>query len=107
MASTAIAASFLPLTAKHPSAATRRALIVAKASAAANDASKPNLEMNRSVQVESWQGRRELVAAAVTVAAATLAKAAMADEPKRGSAEAKQKYAPVCVTMPTARICRN
>lgn len=28
-------------------------------------------------------------------------------EPKKGSPEAKKRYAPVCVTMPTARICRN
>ena len=29
------------------------------------------------------------------------------EEPKRGSEAAKKKYAPICVTMPTARICRN
>ncbi|XP_031479016.1 photosystem II 5 kDa protein, chloroplastic-like [Nymphaea colorata] len=28
-------------------------------------------------------------------------------EPKKGSPEAKKLYAPICVTMPTARICRN
>ncbi|KAG6570402.1 Photosystem II 5 kDa protein, chloroplastic, partial [Cucurbita argyrosperma subsp. argyrosperma] len=112
MASMSITASFLPFTATQPSAAAaaaRRALFVTKAStsAAATDSnSNANLEI-KNVKVESSQGRRELVAAAVTVAAATFAKAAMADEPPRGSAEAKQKYAPICVTMPTARICRK
>ncbi|KAL0550810.1 hypothetical protein IC582_009874 [Cucumis melo] len=106
MASMAMTASFLPTTAtKQPSATPRRALIVAKASTS-NETSNVNLEV-KNVKVESRQGRRELVAAAVTVAAATLAKAAMADEPARGSPEAKQKYAPICVTMPTARICRK
>ncbi|CAN1263895.1 Photosystem II 5 kDa protein, chloroplastic [Linum perenne] len=44
---------------------------------------------------------------AVAAAAYSIARVAMADEPKRGSPEAKKKYAPICVTMPTARICRN
>jgi hypothetical protein len=30
----------------------------------------------------------------------------MAD-PKKGSPEAKKKYAPICVTMPTAKVCHN
>ncbi|XP_031493748.1 photosystem II 5 kDa protein, chloroplastic-like [Nymphaea colorata] len=57
-------------------------------------------------------GRRDIVfgaaAAAVfwSVASAT-GEANAADEPKKGSPEAKKLYAPVCVTMPTARICRN
>ncbi|CAK9314205.1 unnamed protein product [Citrullus colocynthis] len=106
MASMAMTASFLPTaTTKQPSTAARRALVIAKASTS-NHTSNVNLE-SKNVKVESRQGRRELVAAAVTVAAATLAKAAMADEPPRGSPEAKQKYAPICVTMPTARICRK
>jgi len=32
--------------------------------------------------------------------------AAMAD-PKNGSPEVKKKYAPICVTMPTAKVCHN
>lgn len=51
--------------------------------------------------------RRDLMFAFATVALCSVAKVAMADEPKRGTAEAKKKYAPICVTMPTARICRN
>ncbi|CAD6243930.1 unnamed protein product [Miscanthus lutarioriparius] len=54
------------------------------------------------------EGRRAvmLAAAAAAVAAIGGAGAAMAD-PKKGSPEAKKKYAPICVTMPTAKICHN
>jgi hypothetical protein len=54
----------------------------------------------------SKNGRRNLMFAAAAVC--SVGGVAMADdEPKRGTPEAKKKYAPVCVTMPTARICRN
>lgn len=45
---------------------------------------------------------------AAAAAVCSLAKVAMADEeePKRGTEAAKKKYAQVCVTMPTAKICR-
>lgn len=55
----------------------------------------------------SSNGRRELVFAAAAAAACSVAKIAMAIEPKPGTIEAKKKYAPVCVTMPTARICKK
>lgn len=57
---------------------------------------------------EGVNGRRELMfAAAAAAAVCTVAGVAMADdEPKRGTPEAKKKYASVCVTNPTARICR-
>ena len=57
---------------------------------------------------EAAEGRRAvmLAAAAAAVAAIGGAGAAMAD-PKKGSPEAKKKYAPICVTMPTAKICHN
>ncbi|KAG0533594.1 hypothetical protein BDA96_04G205800 [Sorghum bicolor] len=57
---------------------------------------------------EPAEGRRAvmLAAAAAAVAAIGGAGAAMAD-PKKGSPEAKKKYAPICVTMPTAKICHN
>ncbi|XVE59990.1 hypothetical protein DITRI_Ditri05aG0090800 [Diplodiscus trichospermus] len=32
---------------------------------------------------------------------------ATCEEPKAGTPEAKKKFAPVCVTMPTASICRK
>ncbi|WJX36867.1 hypothetical protein P8452_24702 [Trifolium repens] len=58
----------------------------------------------------SKNGRRNLMFAAAAAAAAVCSVGGVAmadDEPKRGTPEAKKKYAPVCVTMPTARICRN
>lgn len=109
MASMTMAASFLTGSAStitKPSTA-RRSLIVAKASNAP-EGEKGSLEMKKSSSSSSSSsGRRDLMFAAAAAAACSIAKAAMADEPKRGTKEAKEKYAPVCVTMPTARICRN
>lgn len=45
--------------------------------------------------------------AAAAAAVCSVAGMAVADEPKPGTPEAKKIYAPVCVTMPTARICRK
>ncbi|KAM0997219.1 hypothetical protein ACFX13_007219 [Malus domestica] len=102
---TMTAASFLTAgsasTIAKPSTSSRRSLVVAKAAARAPEGETKKEESSSS------SGRRDLIFAAAAVAACSLAKAALADEPKRGSKEAKEKYAPVCVTMPTARICRN
>ncbi|XP_073269865.1 photosystem II 5 kDa protein, chloroplastic-like [Primulina huaijiensis] len=51
--------------------------------------------------------RRDLMFAVATAAACSVATVAMADEPKPGTLEARKKYAPVCVTMPTAKICHK
>ncbi|KAK7271571.1 hypothetical protein RJT34_27589 [Clitoria ternatea] len=56
---------------------------------------------------EGNNGRRNLMFAAAAAAACSVAGMALADEPKPGTPEAKKKYAPICVTMPTARICRK
>jgi hypothetical protein len=59
---------------------------------------------------EKVSGRRAImlgVAAAAVVAAGSIQKSAFADEPKPGTPEARKKYASICVTMPTAKICRN
>ncbi|KAG6632433.1 photosystem II 5 kDa protein, chloroplastic-like [Carya illinoinensis] len=110
MASVTMTASFLAASTatKHPSTSVRRSLIVAKA-VRATEAEKTNLEFNRNSKEESSSGRRDLVFAAAAAAVAfSVAKIAIADvEPKRGTPEAKKKYGPVCVTMPTARICRK
>ncbi|XP_004499891.1 photosystem II 5 kDa protein, chloroplastic-like [Cicer arietinum] len=56
---------------------------------------------------EGSNGRRDLMFAAAAAAVCSVAGVAMADdEPKRGTPEAKKKYAVVCVTNPTAKICR-
>lgn len=89
--------------AKQPSTAPRGGLIVAKASRATQ---RVHVEMKN--KEESGSGRRDLLFAAAAAAACSIARVAVADEePKSGTPEAKKKYAPICVTMPTARICRN
>ncbi|KAL4612256.1 hypothetical protein ACB098_08G155700 [Castanea mollissima] len=110
MASMTMTASFLAgatstVTKQHPSSSARRGLVVAKAS----EGEKTNLEFNNSKEERSSSGRRDLVFAAAAAAAAafSVAKVALADEPKKGSPEARKKYAPICATMPTARICHN
>ncbi|KAF5748738.1 hypothetical protein HS088_TW04G00696 [Tripterygium wilfordii] len=104
MASRTMTASFLasPVTKHQPFAGARRGLIVAKAS---RPIEGERLSLDN--KEESGSGRRrELVFAAAAAAACSIAKVAMADEPKRGSPDARKKYAPICVTMPTASICR-
>lgn len=52
--------------------------------------------------------RRALVAGAAAAAIALIKIApAEAEEPKKGSKEAKKKFANICVTMPTASICHG
>ncbi|KAK1402765.1 Photosystem II 5 kDa protein, chloroplastic [Heracleum sosnowskyi] len=110
MASVTMTSSFLgsavaaASTARQPSVAVRRGstVVMAKASKVSSD----KIEMNKSE--ENGNGRRDMMFALAAAAACSVANIALADdEPKRGSAEAKKKYAQVCVTMPTARICRN
>ncbi|KAF8041186.1 hypothetical protein BT93_B3191 [Corymbia citriodora subsp. variegata] len=111
MASMTMTASFLAgssaVIGKLPSAKASRGLIVAKASSA-TEAEKVRLEFDATKE-ERVNGRRDLVFAAAAAAACAVARAAVAeeDEPKNGTPEAKKKYAPICVTMPTARICRK
>ncbi|ESQ30344.1 hypothetical protein EUTSA_v10011883mg [Eutrema salsugineum] len=106
MASMTMTSSFLPAVSKLPTAITgsnRRSLTVVKASTSENTTSLENRKQEQSMKM-----RRDMVFTAAAAAVCSLAKAAMADEePKRGTEAAKKKYAPVCVTMPTAKICRN
>ncbi|KAJ6948334.1 photosystem II 5 kDa protein [Populus alba x Populus x berolinensis] len=106
MASMTMTASFLAgsTMAKQPlTTPPRRGIIVAKASRTTEGV---NVETKN--KEESSSGRRDLMFAAAAAAACSIARVAIADEePERGTPEAKKKYAPVCVTMPTARICRK
>ncbi|CAI9768625.1 unnamed protein product [Fraxinus pennsylvanica] len=102
MASMTMTASFLggsPISKQPPTATRRRGVVMVKAS--------KEEKVVMGTKEEGNSTRRDLMFAAAAAAAFSVAKVAMADEPKRGSAEAKKKYAPICVTMPTARICRN
>ncbi|KAJ0020156.1 photosystem II 5 kDa protein, chloroplastic [Pistacia vera] len=109
----AASASLLPNLTKNQVTGSRRGMIVAAAKAASTGADGEkvmSLEMKNSKeqqQSSSSNGRREMVFAAAAAAAASMAKIAIADEPKPGTPEAKKKYAPICVTMPTAKICRK
>ncbi|GFZ13021.1 photosystem II 5 kD protein [Actinidia rufa] len=76
---------------------------MAKASKVSNE----GLSLKSENMEEGGSGRRDLVFAAAAAAVCSIAKVAAAGEPKRGTAEAKKEYAPVCVTMPTARICHK
>ncbi|BAF09156.1 photosystem II 5 kDa protein, chloroplastic [Oryza sativa Japonica Group] len=60
------------------------------------------------------EGRRAVMFAAAAVALSAIgagasgASAAFAEsDVKRGTPEAKKKYAQICVTMPTAKVCHN
>ncbi|KAG0468845.1 hypothetical protein HPP92_018173 [Vanilla planifolia] len=105
MASTlSVAPSFLGTA--RPSPANRRRLVVAKATAGPREAS-----VSREPE-QDGSGRRGVMlaaaAAAICAAGSVQWSAAVAEEePKRGTPEAKKKYAPICVTMPTASICHK
>ncbi|KAL7227184.1 hypothetical protein ACSBR1_022113 [Camellia fascicularis] len=106
---TMTAASFHGVATTKPPSTTgqggrRRGVIMAKASKVSESVSFKN-ESNENNS--SSAGRRDLVFAAAAAAVWSVVKVAAADEPQRGTPEAKKKYAPVCVTMPTARICRK
>ncbi|KAK2967817.1 hypothetical protein RJ640_027711 [Escallonia rubra] len=100
MTSSFLGSSTVAAATKQPLTTSRRGVFVVKASKGAEKAVVNSKE-------EGSSGRRDLVFAAAAAAACSIAKVAMADEPPRGSLAAKKKYAPVCVTMPTARICRK
>ncbi|PIN02675.1 hypothetical protein CDL12_24808 [Handroanthus impetiginosus] len=86
--------------AKQLPTTSRRGAVVVRAS---RDSDKVATNANE----ESTNTRRNLMFAVAAAAACSVAKVAMAGEPKRGSPEAKKKYAPICVTMPTARVCHS
>ncbi|GFZ18165.1 hypothetical protein Acr_26g0014340 [Actinidia rufa] len=110
MASITMPASFLGSSTAAISKTTtgrhRRVMAVAKATSNVNESVSFK---TRNKEEGSSGGRRELVFAAAAAAAAmwSEARVAVAEEPKKGTPEAKKKYAPVCVTMPTARICHK
>ncbi|PHT33135.1 Photosystem II 5 kDa protein, chloroplastic [Capsicum baccatum] len=88
-------------------AATRPRVVMVKASS--NTSEGENVVMSNKKEIDNAGGRRELFFGMAAAAACSVAGAALADEPepKRGSPEAKKKYFQVCVSNPTARICRD
>ncbi|KAJ9685682.1 hypothetical protein PVL29_017640 [Vitis rotundifolia] len=109
MASVTMTSSFLGgacLADRSPAAAARRRLVVVN-SARAAAAEGEKVKLNYDAKKEANNGRRELVFAAAAAAVCSVAGIAMAGEPKPGTPEAKKIYAPICVTMPTAKICHK
>ncbi|KAL6634632.1 hypothetical protein ACP70R_027303 [Stipagrostis hirtigluma subsp. patula] len=106
MASLTMMASFAAVAAAAPSR--RGSFVVARAAKVERGQQEPAAARLQAVEARPAEGRRAvmLAAAAAAVAAIGGSGAAMAD-PKKGSPEAKKKYAPICVTMPTAKICHN
>ncbi|KAK4374460.1 hypothetical protein RND71_005137 [Anisodus tanguticus] len=91
---------------KSSSAMNRPRVVMVKASSKVSEGE--NVVMSNKMETTNNGGRRELFFAMAAAAACSVARAAMAeDEPKRGSPEAKKKYYQVCVSNPTARICRD
>lgn len=90
---------------RSPVAATSRRLVITNAARGAEGGKV--MVVNCDTKKESNNGRRDLVFAAAAAAVCSVAGIAVAVEPKRGTSEARKTYAPVCVTMPTARICRK
>ncbi|KAK1408424.1 hypothetical protein QVD17_40187 [Tagetes erecta] len=111
MASMTMVSSFLGGSAiavtKQPAAAnTSRGLVVMANASKVTGVEK--VVVDEKKVGSSNNGRRDMMFAVAAAAAISMAKVALADdeEPKRGTEAAKKKYAPVCNTMPTARICR-
>ncbi|XP_061353579.1 photosystem II 5 kDa protein, chloroplastic-like [Gastrolobium bilobum] len=106
MASITMTASFLGSSAltNRSTVATQRRLVVANAARAVEG---EKVKLSYESDKEGSNGRRNMMFAAAAAAVCSVAGIALADEPKRGTPEAKKIYAPVCVTMPTARICRK
>ncbi|KAK1287257.1 hypothetical protein QJS10_CPB19g01087 [Acorus calamus] len=88
----------------RPSAVPRRGPVVVKAVVRANGA-------KASDDRKANNTRRDIVFGAAAMVAVVAAGGAVAlageGDPKPGTPEAKKKYAPVCVTMPTAKICHK
>ncbi|KAK1266657.1 hypothetical protein QJS04_geneDACA021843 [Acorus gramineus] len=89
----------------RPSAVPRRGSVVVKAAVRADGAKASDDRKANNTRRDIVFGAAAM-AVAVVVAAGAGALAGEGD-PKPGTLEAKKKYAPVCVTMPTAKICHK
>ncbi|KAM0008932.1 putative photosystem II 5kDa protein [Helianthus debilis subsp. tardiflorus] len=108
MASMTMASTFLGSAAiagtRQPSTTTSRPGLAVMANASSKVSG-----VEKVVEEKKESGRRDMMFAFAAAAALSVANVTLAadEEPKRGTEAAKKKYAVVCVTMPTARICRN
>ncbi|GLT62289.1 hypothetical protein SLA2020_349370 [Shorea laevis] len=105
MASISVSSAPFLCTATLPSQSqvtSQRRLVIANAARV-----EESVKLSCEAKKECSNGRRDLMFAAAAAAVCTVAGVAMAGQPKPGTAEAKKLYAPVCVTMPTAKICHK
>uniref|UniRef100_A0A0A9HEK0 Photosystem II 5 kDa protein, chloroplastic n=1 Tax=Arundo donax TaxID=35708 RepID=A0A0A9HEK0_ARUDO len=107
MASLTMMASFAAVAAAAPSR--RGSFAVARAAKVERCHQEPaRLQAAEKAEARPADGRRAVMLASAAAAVAAIGGAGVASaEPKKGSPEAKKKYAPICVTMPTAKICHN
>ncbi|KAL0914581.1 hypothetical protein M5K25_014942 [Dendrobium thyrsiflorum] len=107
MASLTMTASFLAVA--RPSSVDRLKSAWAKTTICSQKAVMPtsNIEEPKEKESNTRRGIMLAAAAAIWAAGSATEMAAAVEEPKRGTPEAKKKYFPVCVTMPTARICHK
>ncbi|CAN6232219.1 unnamed protein product [Urochloa humidicola] len=110
MASLTMMASFAGVAAAAPSPSRRgSSFAVARAAAKVERCQQEPARLAAAGEEGNAEGRRAVMLAAAAACVAAIgggAGAAMAG-PKNGSPEAKKKYAPICVTMPTAKVCHN
>lgn len=105
---TSLAGGSIAALTKAPIANRGARVVMVKASSNVFEGENVVMSNKKEINNNGGGGRRELFFAMAAAAACSVAGAAMADdEPKRGSPEAKKKYFQVCVSNPTARICRN
>ncbi|XP_062222942.1 photosystem II 5 kDa protein, chloroplastic-like [Phragmites australis] len=105
MASLTMMACFAAVAAAAPSR--RGSLAVARA-AKVERCQEPARLAAEEAEARPADGRRAVMLAAAAAAVAAIGGAGAASaEPKKGTPEAKKKYASICVTMPTAKICHN
>ena len=88
-------------------AAPRRAVVARAAKIECQEPAK--LVQAEESSSRGAEGRRAVVFAAAAAAVSAIGRGAAFAEPdvKRGSPEAKKKYATICVSMPTAKVCHN
>ncbi|XP_022152600.1 photosystem II 5 kDa protein, chloroplastic-like [Momordica charantia] len=104
MATISMTSAMLGISARrnqHPLSSHRRLVVVNSTEASQGEKTKVNF-----VEKDCSKGRRDLMFAAAAAAVCAITGVAAA-EPKPGSPEARKFYAPVCVTNPTAKICRK
>ncbi|CAN6279003.1 unnamed protein product [Urochloa humidicola] len=109
MASLTMMASFAAVAAPSPSPSRRGSSFAVARAAKVERCQEPAGRLAAAGEEAAAEGRRAVMLAAAAACVAAIgggAGAAMAG-PKNGSPEAKKKYAPICVTMPTAKVCHN